>query len=152
MINYNFKTKEFGISDRGIHLLRSGFNYKTINFSEINNIQIERGKELHNWWVIFIIGAALIVFGVYLSVGTIRALIDGNIAPYHSRMIILLFIPVVGGYFVYNSLQTGLVLKIYCADGNKDMFPLGEIVKNKKMKEFKIYLADKIGTKGQGSA
>jgi len=102
MTNYNFQTKEFGISDKGIHLLRSGFNHRTIKFSEVNKILIERGKELHNWWVIFIIGAALIVFGVYLSVGTIRILIDGNIAPRHARMIILLLIPVVGAYFVYN--------------------------------------------------
>jgi len=147
MTNYNFQTKEFGISDKGIHLLRSGFNHRTIKFSEVNKILIERGKELHNWWVIFIIGAALIVSGVYLSVGAIRMLIDGNIAPRHARMIILFLIPVVGAYFVYNSLQTGLVLKIHCADGSKDMFPLGEIVKEKKIKEFKIYLADKIGTK-----
>ena len=124
MTNYNFKTREFGISNRGIHLLWSGFNYKTINFSEIKNIQIEQGKELNNWWIILIIGATLIVFGVSLSVGTIRALIEGNVAPHHARMILLLLIPVVGGYFVYNSLQTGLVLKIYCTNGKKDTFPL----------------------------
>lgn len=147
MTNYTFQTKEFGISDAGIHLLRSGFNYKAINFSEVNRIQIERGKELHNWWLIFIIGALLIVFGMYLSVGTIRMFIDGDIAPRHAKLIFLLLVPVVGAYFVYNSLRTGLVLRIHCIDGSKDMFPLEEILIEKRMKEFEIYLTNKVGPK-----
>ena len=151
MTTYIFQTEEFGISDNGIHLLRSGFNYRTIRFEEIKRIQIEKGKELHNWWVIFIIGAALIGLGIYLSIGIIKVLIEGNVAPRHARMIFLLLIPAVGGYFVYNSLQTGLVLKIDCLNGDKDMFPLREIVKGKKLKELKTYLKDKIGTRVQVS-
>ncbi len=92
-------------------------------------------------------GAALLALGVYLSVGALKILIEGNIAPRHARMVFFLLIPVVGGYFVYNALQTGLVLKIVCANGDKDMFPLREIVRDKKLKEFKTHLKDKIGTR-----
>jgi hypothetical protein len=63
MAYYNFQTEEFGVSESGIHLLRSGFNYKTITLSEIDRIRIERAKEIHNWWLVFIIGSALIGFG-----------------------------------------------------------------------------------------
>lgn len=149
MKSYNFQTSEFGISETGIHLLRSGFNYRTIDFAQIRRIQIEKGKELHNWWMVFIIGAALIGLGVYLSIGTIKMFVEGNVAPRHARMIFLLLIPVAGGYFVYNSLETGLILKIDCSNGEKDMFPLKEIVKEKKLTEFKTYLRDRIGTRVQ---
>jgi hypothetical protein len=149
MTTYNFQTGEFGISNHGVHLLRSGFNYKTITFSELKRIKIEKGKELHNWWLVFIMGAALIGVGVYLSLGAITILIEGNVSPRHAKMILLLLIPVAGGYFVYNSFQTGLVLKIYCVNGDKDMFPLREIVKEGKLKEFKRFLKDKVRTKVQ---
>src|SRR5688572_30040599 len=129
MKSYHFQTNEFGISDTGIHLLRSGFNYKTINFSEVNRIKIEKGREIHNWLLVFIIGTVLIVFGMYLSIGTIKVLIEGNIKPRDAGMILFLFIPLVGGFFVYNSVQTGIVLKLDYADGVKDMFPLKEITK-----------------------
>jgi hypothetical protein len=58
--------------------------------------------------------------------------IEGNVAPRHAKMIFLLLISVIGGYFVYNSVQTGLVLKIDCRAGYKDMFPLREIMKSGK--------------------
>lgn len=145
MSGYNFQTGHFGISERGIHLLRSGHNYRTISFSEIKYIQIEKGRILHNWWLIFLLGTALIVFGVYVSVGAIQALIKGDVAPRHARMVFLLLIPVVGGYFVYNSLQTGLVLKVDCTNGYQDMFPLEEIIKDKKLNEFAAYLKEKLG-------
>lgn len=147
MTTYNFKTSEFGLTTEGVHLLRSDFNYKTIRFSEIKRIKIEKGKELHNWWLVFLLGAALIGLGVYLSLGTIKILIDGDISPRHARMIFLLLIPVAGGYFVYNSLQTGLILKIECVDGERDMFPLKDIIKKQKLKELKVFLNDKIGTR-----
>ena len=149
MKSYNFHTSEFGISDTGIHLLRSGFNYRTIGFAQIRRIRIEKGKELHNWWMVFIIGAALIGLGVHLSIGTIKMFVEGNVAPRHARMIFLLLIPVAGGYFVYNSLQTGLILKIDCSNGDKDMFPLKELIEEKKLAEFKTYLKGRIGPRAQ---
>jgi uncharacterized membrane-anchored protein len=103
MTIYYLKTQEFGISSDGIHLLRSGFNYKTIAFSEIMKIKIEKGKELHNWWLVLILGASLVGLGVYLSLGTIKILIQGDLSPRHARMILLLLVPVIGGYFIYNS-------------------------------------------------
>lgn len=137
---YHFQTEEFGISDNGFHLLRSGFNYKIISFEEVTAIRIEKGKELDNWWLIFVFGAALTVFGVYLATGTIKILIKGDIALRQTRMIFLLLIPVAGGYFAYNSLRTGLLLKIECAGGKKYMFPIRDIVREQKLNEMRKFL------------
>ncbi len=40
MNKYYFKTNEFGLTDNGIDFLRSGFNYKTINFPKIHKADI----------------------------------------------------------------------------------------------------------------
>lgn len=149
MASYDFQTKEFGISNQGIHLLRSGFNHRTITFSEIESARIVKGMKIRNGWLVFLLGTIMIVFGVYLSIGTINALMSGNIEPRHARMIMFLFIPIIGGYFTYNSLQMGLVLKIDCSNGDRDMFPLDEIIKKKKVKELRAYLVDKLGTRVQ---
>ena len=65
MDNYYFESREFGVSDKGIHLLRSGFNYETIEFSQVDSLTIGRGKELNNWLAILVIGLALLTAAAY---------------------------------------------------------------------------------------
>jgi hypothetical protein len=149
MTNYRFETTEFGISDTGVHLLRNGYNYKTIDFSQINRIRIENGKELHNWGLILAIGATLIVAGIYLSIGTISVLAKGDIKPVHAKIVFLLFIPAAGAYFVYNSLQTGLLLKFDYSNGSKGMLPLRELIKTQKLSSLKTFLSEKLGSRSQ---
>lgn len=140
---YRFRTSEFGVSNQGIHLLRSGYNYKTISFNELETIAITRGKELHNWWVIFIVGAAVVLFGIALSIHVINMVISDDFPTGNLRMLFVLFIPFVGVYFVYNSVQMGLVLKVKCSDGSRWIFPLKEIARAKQLPAFHRYLNDK---------
>jgi hypothetical protein len=105
MINYYFKTTEFGLSDKGIHLLRSGFNYKTIDFIDIDELKIERGKVLHNWFVILLIGTLIFVGGFYLTIPIMDALLDGDISKQRGKLILLLLIPcIAGGYASENKI------------------------------------------------
>jgi hypothetical protein len=137
MTNYHFRTKEFGISDTGIHFLRSGFNYETILFSEINEVKIERGKELHNWIIILLLGAVLLIFGIYISIPIINMIIHFNFeGPRSAQIILFLTIPFVGAYFVYNSFRTGILLKINYKQNKTHKLPLKEIAKEKKLDEF----------------
>jgi hypothetical protein len=147
MKHYYFKTREFGVSDTGIHFLRSGFNYRTISFSEIDGLRIERGKELHNWIVIFFIGAVILLAEVYLSLRIVDVLINGDIGPQNARLALVLFIPFVGAYFVYNSVQTGIILRINYQRYKTTKFPLREIMKEKRLNEFKSLMGDKLTTK-----
>jgi hypothetical protein len=139
MTSYLFKTSEFGVSDEGMHLLRNGFNYQTISWSDINWVKIERGKELHNWVVIFLFGVVVLAVGVFVSFQIIHTLINNDIALRNAKLIWLLFIPVAGAYFVFYSLQTGIILKINYALDKNDMFPLKQIVKDGKLNEFDLY-------------
>jgi hypothetical protein len=149
MTPYIYHTREFALSHEGIHLLRSGFNYNSIPFSDIKRMRIEKGREIHNWILIFIIGAVLIIVGIAISINVIKILIRGDLSIKGAKMILLFFIPIVGAFFVYNSLQTGIVLKIDFSDGTKDMFPLKEIAKQKRLNDFTTFLRNKLESRIQ---
>jgi hypothetical protein len=136
MKQYHFWTNEFGVSDKGIHLLRSGFNYETIAFPQI-----------HNWFVIFVIGLILLVPGIYFAIEVVKFLAGGDYRPHSARMALFLFIPLVGLYFIYTSLQTGLILKIYYGRNRKDKFPLRKIIVEKRMNDFEQLMKNKLSAK-----
>jgi hypothetical protein len=144
MSTYYFQTNEFGVSDNGIHLLRSGFHYKTIPWHEVNSVRIEKGNELHNWWVIFLLGTVLLAVGCYLSFQTIDILINKEYPARIVKMLMFLQIPCVGIYFVYNSLKTGTILRIKYGSNKEEKFALREIIKENRLAEFKSLLTGKL--------
>lgn len=147
MTNYLFQSREFAISDNGIHLLRSGFNYETISWNQVNSIKIKQGKELHNWWLILSLGLILLVAGAYLTARTIDILVHKEQAERYVKMLLFLLIPCIGNYFVYNSLRTGTVMSINYAVDRTDMVPLSEIIKQNRFNEFKSLMTAKLGTR-----
>lgn len=64
-----------------------------------------------------------------------------------SKDVFLLFVPVLGLFFIYNALRWGTILKVYYANGKRDMFPLSEISRQKCLKEFDVFLASKLDEK-----
>jgi hypothetical protein len=147
MTKYLFHTSELGVSDIGIHLLRSGFNYQTINWNEIEFIKIEKGRELHNWWITFLLGSVLLTIGGYLSIRTFDILMNKNHPEYYAKMLLFLLIPCIGIYFLYNSLRVGVIVRIRYNAYKKKMFPLREIVKENQLNEFKSLVTEKLGSK-----
>jgi hypothetical protein len=147
MKKYHFKTNEFGASENGLHLLRSDFNYETIVFSQIHRIDIGRGKELNNWFIILIIGLALLTPGLYISLNVITALYHGDINFKGARIVILLLIPLVGAYFIFTSLQSCEILKIVYGNDKNMKLSLREIVKKGEIDEFKLFMKSKLNYK-----
>ncbi len=45
---YKYEAEQFGISEKSLHLLRNRFNYKTIDFNQIDSITIKKGKTMKN--------------------------------------------------------------------------------------------------------
>ncbi len=145
--DYKFKTEQFGLTDKGVHFLRKGYNYQTIDYSQINYAEIRKGKELNNWFIIFLIGAILLIIGVFITIPIVEAFHKGDMSGRQVRIVLLLFIPVVGGYFVYSSLQTGTILSINYGSDKKSRFSLNWVLKKNEMKDFKLFLAAKLKTK-----
>ena len=140
MNNYYFETREFGVSDNGIHLLRSRFNYETIEFHQVHNLTIEKGKELNNWLAILVIGLALVSFSVYYAL-RIFSIIDNNeVNVIYIEEILVPLIPfMLGGYCLYSSTRNGTILRLRTIKNKTDKFPLKEFVRTTNWDHFKIF-------------
>ncbi|HEY8936830.1 MAG TPA: hypothetical protein VIM65_16490 [Cyclobacteriaceae bacterium] len=147
MKKYYFRTREFAVSDTGIHLLRGGFNYATITFDQIHKIEIGKGRELNNWFAILIIGLILLIPGIRSSINIISMLLQGGATLASARIVLFLLIPVVGMYFIYASLRTGTILRVHYGRNKKDKFSLRKIVLEKQMDGFEQLMKNKLNVK-----
>lgn len=141
MQRYQFKTQQFGITGDEIHLLRNGFNYEQIKFSEINTIVIEEGREINNWLLILLLGIVLVIPGIYVLVNI------GNVWNYENYkarqmwgILMLLLMPVTGGYFIFNALQMSVIFRIRYRGGRSKRYSLREIQKSGELESFKKFI------------
>jgi hypothetical protein len=51
---YDFEGTDFALSSKGIHLLRGRYNYKTIEYENVQKVIIKRGTEIHNVIVAYV--------------------------------------------------------------------------------------------------
>jgi hypothetical protein len=149
MPNYYFETPEFGISDTGIHYLRSRFNYKTVPYTDIHSARIEQGKDLNNWALVLSIGIALVAFGLYyfyrLYIFFFEISESRTIAP---EQILLPIIPfLVGGYCIYSATRNCIVMRFTDALGKPDKLSLRELQKNNQLEVFISTLRPHLGTR-----
>lgn len=147
MNNYLFQSTDFAVSDNGIHLLRSGFSYKTIRWNEVDSIKIRKGKELNNSWIIFPLGLILLIAGTYLTIRAVDILVHKEPADRYIKMLLFLLIPFIGIYFVNNSMRTGIMMRVNYAADKKEMVPLTEIIQQNRFNEFKSLMTAKLGTR-----
>ncbi len=127
---YHFETDHFALSAKGIHFLRSRFNYKTFAYSDIVEASFGKGKELKNWWLLTTIGTGLLVSCLFYLFYVWKMLLDPNVSRIYIEQIVAPIILVLsGGYFVYSGLKTAHVLKIKTANGKTDKVSFKELDK-----------------------
>ncbi|MBL0743885.1 hypothetical protein [Chryseolinea lacunae] len=145
---YAFETDLFAVSDNGIHLLRSGYNYETIPFAKVTSARIARGKELHNWGIVLAIGLALLAFAVYYVLRMVIVVGNDEVDRIYIEAIVVPVIPaMLGAYCVYSSMRQGLLLTIGTTAGKKHKLPLGELVKHDRLEIFESAMEAKLGRK-----
>ncbi|BDD08884.1 hypothetical protein FUAX_13160 [Fulvitalea axinellae] len=142
---YDFRTKEFGLTDEGVHLLRNGFNYKTLPFGELESLRISEGKDSNNWVLVLAVGLGCVggsLYGMYMLYNFLTSPWPGkiNIEVIISVFILLMF----GGYMVYFSLKSGPLILI-SHKGKRYKFPLRELVKAGTLDAFTSWLKEKQG-------
>ncbi len=153
MPSYHFETPEFGISDTGIHYLRSRFNYKTVAYTDIHSARIEQGKDLNNWAIVLSIGIALAGFGLYyfyrLYIFFFEISEHRTIAP---EQILLPVIPfLMGVYCIYSATRNSVVMRFTDAQGKPDKLSLRELQKNNQLEGFLSTLRPHLGTRLTGN-
>jgi len=140
MQNYVFKTREFAVSNEGIHLIRNGFNYKTYTHGDITSFNIRRGREVKNWILLLFIGVGLIVSGLWYLWSW-----SGSLPVLRPRALwLLIMLPLsafgFGGYCVYSSLCSATVLTFTTADNKTNFVSLRQIESDGKLAELREFL------------
>jgi pilus assembly protein TadC len=126
-----FETDQFGLSERGLHLLRGRYNYDTIGFDSIDSIKIVKGRQVNNWFVLLLIGLILFSFGLFATYKVIyEYFFADNFIHFYIEQFLLPILPLfLGAFSIYFSLTKGPVLKISVNNKTKQ-FPIGQLEKN----------------------
>lgn len=141
MPSYLFETREFGISTEGIHLLRSGYNYKTYAFAHISQVTLKRGKEMNNWLLLLLIGLGLTGFAIWYTVRMWIILTTHHVPwVYIEELLVPLFPLLLGSYAIYTSLRNAVVLRIVTTDGKTDKLSLKSLQKSGQLQQLQIFL------------
>lgn len=144
--HYTFETARFGLSDDGLHLLRSGHNYKTLAYRDIRRATLKKGVAIKNWLLVLLLGIGLISFAVYQAAHLYHLFMDPNTHKVYIESILLPVLPLLlGNYCIYVSLKRTTILKVKYRGGRAKL-PLDELVTNNEAVAFTTFLHDKLGS------
>lgn len=104
MTNYLFKDQYFALSETSIHLLRNGYNYKTLPFSTISSVKFKRGNGLKNRYLLIVLGIGMILFAIFYLFQVynfFNSVIQERF--YVEELFIPLFSSALGSYILYAS-------------------------------------------------
>ncbi|HEX3007629.1 MAG TPA: hypothetical protein VHO90_08450 [Bacteroidales bacterium] len=139
---YKYETDQFGVSDKSIHLLRNRFNYKSIDFTDINSIKIQKGRDLKNWLWVLLVGCGLLTFVVYDLLHIFNIFSDSRThVIYIERLLIPLFPFVLGIYSVVISLRKSIVMIVQCRTKTYYL-SLRSLIKANEFNDFKIAIKE----------
>lgn len=145
MTDYFLQTREFGLSEKGIHLLRSGFNYETIDYNDIRELTIRRDKEANNWVLLLIIGVLMLMFSIWYSFRLFGVLENGEVKVIHIEELIVPVLPCLFGLiFIYSSTRNGTIMSLTTTSGKRKRLSLGELEKNNMLDELKHHFREKL--------
>ncbi len=147
---YKFETDEFGLSGSGIHLLRSRFNYETIDLAVIDNIIIEKGRQVNNWIGLLVFGLVLFAFGSYMGIRIIYEYFFAyNFTRFYIEQFVLPVLPLCIGIFsIYISIKRGPVILI-TAKNKRKRFSIGQLKRKSQIDDLITFLKENELTKNK---
>lgn len=147
MNNYDFESKDFALSDKGVHLLRNRFNYKTISFTELDKATFTKDVETKNVGLTWVVGILLILFAIFQSKGVYESFNDPSVREIYIESIVLPVLPfLIGLYCVYISVKKVPTLLVEIP-GGKYKLNLEDIIKSQQLDNLQAYLKTKLRTK-----
>lgn len=141
---YIFKDPYFGVSEDGIHLLRNGYNYKTIGFHEIRLIEFKRGRSIKNWWGLLLFGLFLFSIGIYSAYALVHFFSDDEGGHIYIEEILIPFFPIlIGGLALYKALIQERIIVIWLLSDKNLVFSIKALEKGGKFPEMLQFLSTK---------
>jgi hypothetical protein len=147
MTSYDIESTDFALSSDGVHLLRNKFNYKTINFDDIDKATFTKSAETRNVMLALTVGVLLVAFAIYNGIGVYENFHDPLVRHIYIESIVLPILPLLAGsYCIYMAIRKVPLLMIY-TKSEKYKLSLKGIIKSGRMDMLKVYLNQKLGTR-----
>jgi hypothetical protein len=147
MTNYVIESKDFALSPEGVHLLRNRFNYKTLDFYDIDKATFTRAAETKHVLLTLIVGALLVAFAVYQTISVYEDFQDPSVYRIYIESIILPVLPLlVGLYCIYIAVKK-VPLLIIELKSEKYKLSLRDIISDGRMQVLETYLKEKLREK-----
>lgn len=134
-MSYLFESEQFGLSETGFHFLRSRFNYKTLNYSEITKVEFKRGHSIKNWIFILILGIIALVTSVIWVFGIVLFFDEGKGQIHIEELVSPVVLTFFGVFFIYKSFQKTDTIHVYF-DRKHDYFNLEKIENKNEIIQF----------------
>ena len=110
---YLFQSRYFAISELGIHLLRSGYNYNTVTYPEISGLEVRKGHELKNWIIVMIFGILLTGYALFDIFQIYQLFNNSIIYRMHVVRMIIPILPIsLGVYSIWISSRKSWILLV----------------------------------------
>jgi hypothetical protein len=147
MLGNDISTTDFALSENGIHLLRDGYNYKTIGWQRIDKATIKKGPEIKNPLLSLAAGLALVTFAGLKAISLYQDFADPAVHRIYIEAILLpLFPALIGVYFLYAYFKKGLILQV--KEGRSVCrLRLHELEKQNGLAGLKSYLHQKLSSR-----
>ena len=144
MNSYDFEATDFALSNKGVHLLRSRYNYKTIEYESIEKATIKRGPEINNVILVFVLGIGFVAFALFQSLYVLGLFKNPEVQVIYIESIVLPVLPgLLGFYLIYVATKKGPILIIETST-TKQKLRLRDLIKSNKMKDLRNYLGQKL--------
>lgn len=144
MANYDIVSNDFALSDEGIHLLRNRFNYRTINFYEVQKATFTKAVDTRNPVFTIIAGVLLIAFAVYQAIGVFEDFNDPTVHHIYIQSILLPVLPILTGFYcIYISIKK-VPLLIIVLDEEKYKLSLQGFISAGRLEVVEKYLKEKL--------
>ena len=141
---YDFEATDFALSNKGVHLLRSRYNYKTIEYENIEKATIKRGPEINNVIVVFVLGIGLVAFALFQSLYILGLFKNPDVHVIYIESIVLPVLPgLLGFYLLYVATKKGTILIIETSS-TKQKLRLRDFIKSNRMEDLRNYLSRKL--------
>lgn len=144
MSNYDFESKDFALSAEGVHLLRNRFNYKTIDFYDIDKAILTKAAETTNGALCLIAGCLLIAFAIYYAVGIYNDFYNPSVYHIEIQNIVIPVLPLLCGFYCIYIAVKKVPLLVLESKNKQHKFSLKGMIDAGRIDNLRAYLKGKL--------
>ena len=146
MFQYKYTSNDFALSDEGVHLLRNGFNYKTINFDEVKQVSIKKAVAVKNPILSLIFGIFFVFLSIIQFFRVYLLFQDPTASNIYIESIVVAVLPLfVGLYMVYVSFKKELLLLV-ATESRTTKLSVKAFQTQGKLEEVEAFISEKLGS------